>query len=201
MPTAQSADLLARQVFTKTLIRLAKILNACLLTLPRRAFSIIADDSDDHRIRRGYTGYHTSFLATIQDRPWLIAMGLARGGYPADPYNCDLIALPIDDKPGNSKELAELVTRSLEKNGFYTRSLICANDIGHLFCTPESALGLKVFAAIKDKVHEFITAAPEVRPGLYHGDLRPVYSSDTHYKPEVVDFLTEKILGVLNDAS
>ncbi|MBU2104711.1 MAG: hypothetical protein KKF67_02975 [Nanoarchaeota archaeon] len=61
--------------------------------------TIIANDSDDHRIRLGFMEYKQLSFSEFGKNVWAIGLGKATGSYPARPYCNDIIALELPENP------------------------------------------------------------------------------------------------------
>jgi len=58
-------------------------------------YSLIADDSDYHRTRKGFFKYSNGFFLPVKDQQWLVSRGVSCGSYPAHSYHGDIAAVPV----------------------------------------------------------------------------------------------------------
>jgi len=169
------------------------------INLPSKAKAKIANDSDWHRTRVGYTGYESATLLKIGDKKWAVAFGNKCGDYPTDSYNCDIAAVELSDK-GKRKSYDEQATEvhdALERNSYFRHSLIYAMANGQLALNKDGRFSQKVFDLLRPKIQEFIAKDLETDLRYFTMDLRPVVKSDVQYKPEFVVFLRETLRTVL----
>lgn len=187
----------ARELLTETFSDLQNKLGGKIVSLPSKATAEIANDSDWHRTRIGYTGYELAVLVESGSKQWAIAFGTKCGSYPADPYNCDITAIPVavDGKPED--QIAKEVHDALESNSYFRNSLIYAMADGQLAVSKEGRLGQKVLELLQPKVQEFIAQDLEIDSRYFTTDLRPVVKSAVRYKREFVTFLSETLQAAL----
>lgn len=193
---AETQGLSARQLLEGVYSLFKEKLNGREIKLPSRALSLIADDSDWHRTRVGYTGYDTAVLLRVGAKEWAVAFGTKCGSYPADPYNCDIAAVPISLNEKSDEEIAKEIHEALERSSYFYNSLIYAMADGRL-AVRNNRFGQKVLELLKPKVQEFIAQDLEIDPRYFTMDLRPLVKSSVQYKPEFVAFLFEMLCAVL----
>jgi len=165
--------------------------------LPSKAMAEIANDSDWHRTRVGYTGYETAVLLKIGGKEWVISFGTACGSYPADPYDCDIAAVPISTNGKSDEEIAKEIHEALEKGSYFRNSLIYAMADGQLAISKGGRFGSKVLELLRPRVQEFIAQKLEIDSRYFTMDLRPVVKSAVRYKPEFIAFLFDIFRSVL----
>ena len=169
------------------------------IKLPAKAMAKIADDSDWHRTRVGYTGYESATLLKVGDKEeWTVAFGTKCGSYPSYPYNCDIAAVQLSGNGKSDEEVAVEIYNSLEGNIYFRNSLIYANDDGRLAISKNMQFGQKVLELLRPKVQEFISQDLETDSRYLTMDLRPVVKSAVQYKPEFVVFLCDTLRTVLS---
>ena len=167
------------------------------IKLPSKATAEIANDSDWHRTRIGYTGYESATLLKIGDKEWAIAFGAKCGSYPADPYNCDIAAVQLSGDSKPDEEVASEIHDALERNIYFRHSLIYAMADGQLALNKDGHFSKKVLEFLRPKVQEFIAQELETDSRYFTMDLRPVVKSAIQYKPKFVDFLCDTLREVL----
>ena len=182
----QSEGLSARELLTEVFAELKKKFSGREVNLPEKAMAIIADDSDWHRTRTGYTCYESAVLLKIGSKEWAVAFGTACGSYPADPYNCDIAAVQIL----SNDQVAMAVYRALEGNDYFRRSIVVAMADGELGTNKNSPF-TKKFLEIVPSYQRFIARKKEIYPEYITMDLRPVVKSGIRYKKEFVAVLAD----------
>ena len=165
--------------------------------LPSKAMAEIANDSDWHRTRIGYTGYESATLLKIGDKEWVVAFGTKCGSYPADPYNCDIAAVQLSGDGKSDEEVASEIHDALRGNSYFCHSLIYAMADGQLALNKDERFGQKVLDLLRPKVQEFIAQDLETDSRYFTMDLRPVVKSAVQYKPEFVGFFRDTLHTVL----
>jgi len=170
------------------------------IKLSLKAVAKIADDSDGHRTRIGYTGYESAAILKVADREWILAFGTKCGQYPADPYNCDIVAMRANLDGKTDKEAEPEIHQALERNTCFHHSLAYAMADGTLALNQNGCFCDKVIELLRPKIEEFIARDLEVDPNCFTMDLRPVVKSAVQYKPEFIDFLRDTFLTVLASA-
>lgn len=194
---AKKQGLSARQLLEGVYNLLKDKLDGREIKLLLKAMAEIANDSDWHRTRVGYTGYETAVLLKIDDKEWAVAFGTACGSYPADPYNCDIAAVPVSTNGKSNEEIAKEIHKTLSRGGYFRDSLIYAMADGRLAINKDGRFGQKVLELLKPKIQEFIAQDLETDSRYLHMDLRPVVKSVAQYKPGFVAFLYDTLRTVL----
>lgn len=167
------------------------------IKLPSKAMAEIANDSDHHRTRIGYTGYESATLLKVGDKEWVVAFGIKCGSYPADPYNCDIAAVQLSGNGKFDKEIAVEIYDSLKENSYFLSSLIYAMADGQLAISKDGQFGQKVLESLRPKVQKFIARDLEIDSRCATMDLRPLVKSAVQYKPEFVAFIHDTLRAVL----
>ncbi|MCL5016193.1 MAG: hypothetical protein M1312_01075 [Patescibacteria group bacterium] len=194
----EETGLSARELLTEALNNLQLRLKGTAVELPKKVLAEIADDSDWHRSRTGYTGYKSAIVVKCGGKRWAIALGIKCGGYPADPYNCDIAAVPLSSN-GEEAKLAEEISAALKRNSYFRHSLIYAMDSGELAaCSYVGCLGQRVLDFLRPRIREFIARDLKIDPTIWTMDLRPVVRSTILYKRELVAFLSENFQTILS---
>ena len=193
----EDQGLSARELLTETFNDLRSKLRGKVVNLSSKATAEIANDSDWHRTRIGYTGYESAVLVDNISKQWAIAFGNKCGSYPADPYNCDIAAVPVSTDGKSEEQVAKEVHEALEGNSYFRNSLIYAMADGKLAVSREGRFGQRVLELLRPKVQEFIAQDLETDSRYFTMDLRPVVKSDVRYKREFVAFLSDIIQAAL----
>lgn len=167
------------------------------IKLLSKATAEIADDSDWHRDRRGYTGYESATLLKIGDKEWLVAFGTRCGGYPADPYNCDIAIMRFFGDGTSDERTATEVYDTLKENCYFRKSIIYAMTSGQLMVKSDGYFSQKVLELLKPSIQGFITQDLETNPDCFTMDGRPVITTFIQYKPEFVAFLYDAFRKIL----
>jgi len=108
-------------------------------------FSLIADDSDYHRTKRGYMKYAKACLLELDGKKWVFARGEKSGAYPADPFDSDVVALPL--ATADLDDAASIVAdmeKSLSRCEGFNNTLIIAMADGSMECYCGSRFGGRV---------------------------------------------------------
>ncbi|MDD5032923.1 MAG: hypothetical protein PHC85_02310 [Candidatus Pacebacteria bacterium] len=163
-----------------------------------RAMAEIADDSDWHRSRTGYTGYESAALFNAGGKKWAVAFGIKCGSYPADPYNCDIAAVELTGGGNTNKEIAAEVQSALRRNSYFRDSLVYAMADGQLKVKKDGRFSKKTLELLGPKVQEFVAKDVRIDPNYLTMDLRPVVKSAVRYKPEFVAFLRDTFRTLLS---
>jgi len=159
------------------------------IELPSEAMAEIANDSDWHRIRIGYTAYKSAIVLKIGDQEWAVAFGTKCGNYPADPYNCDIAAVKIPENISSEEELAEEIRDALEENKYFRYSLIFAMADGQLYLNRSGVFSKEVFKLLDSRIQKYIAQDLEVDSQYFTTDFRPVVKQAVRYKREFVNVL------------
>jgi hypothetical protein len=187
--------LLAKEIFEKTLELIKITLNGATVMLPNEILAKIADDSDWHRTRIGYSKYKSFVLVTIGKKRWAIALGEKYGQYPAAPYNCDLAVIKIT---GNN--VIKIVQEGLGAD-YFQNSILFAMAKGSLGFMDGSSVARRLFQIFRQesigkfvgqglkKSHEFIDPST----------LDYLVTEEIKYKESFIPFLKDKIILVLSE--
>lgn len=197
---SKDTSLSVRELFQGVCEKIEKEFRGEQIILSNRAMSEIADDSDNHRNRTGYMGYNSVVLVKIGEKNWALGFGVAGGGYPADPYSSDIIALSISPDGKSDEELTQEIYRAIETTSYFHDSIICGMADGRLFLKENAHFGKKMMGILQSRIRDYIAQSLEIDPTLLYMDLRPIVKSSMKYKPEFVDFLKDSIIGLLKEA-
>lgn len=164
------------------------------LTSP--ATAEIADDSDWHRTRKGYTEYNFAAVVQFESNEWVLAVGEAKGDYPARQFCCDLFAEQLTTKPKSEDELKLQVHQQLSANWYFKQSLLVGMADGRLAVPAELNTGQRLAEALKCCANSFVAQTRQFDPAVLDlTDLQPLVISPTTYRPEfvpvIVDLLRE----------
>ena len=156
----------------------------------------IADDSDYHRSRTGYSAYDSARILEVGRRECCVALGQACGGYPADPYDRDIVCFDISTQGKTNKQITKEVHAALCQSSYFRNSLILSLANGKL-ASGHKVKGESVIKAIGPRISEFIAQEVKTDESLVSlVDLQPLVISPVLYRPEFVSFLS----GVLEMA-
>jgi hypothetical protein len=190
-------EMTAREVLTAVLDQLKNQAQIPQILLDPSVRTEMANDSDWHRTRIGYMGYDSVIVISVNGQNWALGLGKACGAYPADPYDCDIIALPVDPTGKDVAQLRAEISALIEESTHFRNSLVYVLDGGDFATSQNARLGLKLVERIKPIFSDFIVQSPEYKEGILHLDLRPVIQKAYRYKPSLVEFMTQSILHVL----
>lgn len=157
-------------------------------------YTIIADDSDHHRRRRGNMMYEDYLALEVGGLLWVVTLGRKAGSYPADPYDSDLTVFPTQ---GSVDENARFLNRY---GDWWRYSLVMSHADGNIgtFLNPYGTVmghhlslgSMPAFVAAEAQQDEKLISL---------STLQPVVTRETSYKPEVVLFLVECVVKSLED--
>lgn len=162
---------------------------------------LIADDSDWHRTKQGFTSYREVHIVELGSRKFLLAFGEACGDYPAEPFNCDIFVWRLEE--GAATELSQKVLReALKENQFFQSSLIMAYRDGNIGL-PEMTFNRTVRSMatmlegknLSRFVARQVKTSPEFLSVESQGAVataKPLVTGNVLYGREAVPFLVEK---------
>lgn len=185
---SMSDVLSAKELLTEVCSTLTRELNGT--KLPADASAEIADDSDWHRIRKGYTCYKDAVLLSAESGKWLMAIGHKCGSYPANPYNCDIFLRKISSPGGDAGNTLD-VNQILSDNRHFRWSVLIAMADGSLVVR---SAALK--ARLDQLLLDYIAREREVNTELLDIStlgIRQAVVKSTRYKPEFVGILVCEI--------
>lgn len=197
----------AGEILNLTFKKIKKRYGEQEIIFPSYTLSLIADDSDYHRTRQGFMRYDSVVLIiSLGDKFWALGKGRAWGGYPADPYNNDILVLELENslKNESDQKIAENIMERINRycNRRFRNSIIAARKSGHLF------IGKRwqevMTALVSPKISDFIEKGLETHKGYVVpeiGGIVPAVKSSVKYKKQFANFLSQTIMQVLNDIS
>jgi hypothetical protein len=159
--------------------------------------ALIADDSDHHRTRQGYSRYEHAMIVRIGTQDAVLALGTAEGSYPAEPYVGDIAIARVHIAGKDEVEIRTEVSERLAANVFFERSLVVFMANGNIGPGGDYRLKDTMARHIRFFMAGSLAAPPERQEGLMTLDLRPVYSRSASYRPDAPKRLAEAILTVL----
>lgn len=197
-------ELNVRKLLKETYSLLFKRHNPQEIVFSRMPMPEIANDSDWHRTRTGHMEYESAGIFNFNGKNYCIARGEACGGYPADPYDSDILALEFELKNNakrkkTDKQIREELYNLIDGSDYFKNSLLHALANGNLGIEKGSRFGEKMFEIIKPKIESFTNQKPEYDREVLTMDLRPVCKKEAKYKPGFVKFLANSIESVLSD--
>lgn len=191
-------SLSVRDLLKHTYVVLATRHNHQEIVLPQMVFTEIANDSDWHRSRTGEMKYQAVGLFTLDEKLWAISRGEKCGGYPADPYDSDLLALDFSIKGKTQEQIQEELRDRIGRSDYFVNSLVYGMADGNLAVTKSGRFGQKMLEQLAPRVKDFVAT-----PAKYNDEyldlstLRPICEHSVKYKPEFADFLADSIEAVL----
>lgn len=195
-----SKGLTVRELLKDTYYRISKECSSQRIVLPKRTLVEIADDSDWHRTRTGYMGYESADLFQLGGKTWAIARGEKCGGYPAERYDSDIIALEITTGGKISKQIQEGLVEKIQKSSYFKNSLIFSGYDGALGISQNGRFGMIMLELLKPKIKKFIAQKADYDTSVISAStLQYPVKKPMLYKPECVNFLSEAIETVLKE--
>jgi hypothetical protein len=168
---------------------------------PRGALALIADDSDLHRIRRGYMKYDSAILIHLGNKNWALARGEACGDYPADPYDSDIWAAEIKAGSKSPEQIASEIREMIRKSEFFSNTIIGGRKDGSFFIS-KNIFGKKVKELLPaEKLSNFVSSEMKIDSRYFTiegSNVLPIVKKPMQYKEELVDFLAQLIIQILN---
>jgi hypothetical protein len=155
------------------------------IKLLSKAMPEIACDFD----RAGYTKYESAVILEINGKKWAVSLGIACGGYLADPYNCDIAAVKLSENISSEEEVVKEIYDALERNKYFRHSLIYAMADGNLCVNKSGVFSEKVFEILDSRIQTYIAQDLEIDSQYITLNLRPVVTSAVRYKREFVNVL------------
>ena len=195
----------ARQLLESVYFFLIHRLDGKQIILPYPAAAEIACDYDYHRESYGHFVYKKAVLLLIgaQEKSWAISFGVRSEEFLAEPYDCDIIAVPLPASISKESERAmgEIICQEIERSEYFCHSLIYAKADGQLFVNLENSFGQKVLEQLRPRLKGFIVQKAEKEHGLFFLDGRPVIASPVKYRHETIGFLGELFLTLFQKKS
>ncbi len=156
-------------------------------------FTLIADDSDYHRIRRGFMRYKSFSIVALNSQQFAIGLGTAWGDYPADPYKNDIMILRIPQIEGSMAEICEWLKKNVPSNRGFRGSVILSmadEELGFPTAWRWLSERLADFTRVKKATDKRFIAATT---------LKPVVTRRAEYNRKVVSAIARLILARLNE--
>jgi hypothetical protein len=149
-----------RELLEQTMSGLEQRLNPRKIILQEGVLTEIANDSDWHRTREGYMQYNSAALYSINDKTIMFALGTACGGYPADPYDSDIMAFEFETNSKSAKCISEELKKKIRKSTYFQNSILIGLSDGRLDSSKsQNQLMLNFWALIGKRIPKF-TAKP-----------------------------------------
>lgn len=117
----------AKEVLVRAFQEVLPNLDAERIELVKPIRTLIADDSDHHRIRRGWMRYDELYRTRVASRTIFLGLGEPEGSYPAAPYHSDVLLAVYDEDPETLDVVREDITR---KGYFFRLSFLIATNSG-----------------------------------------------------------------------
>lgn len=173
--------MLAREVLEKTYSSLRGDLLEVSLKEP--VFVEIGDDSDWHKVVKGYSRYEKFF---ILNEKWVVSLGQKFGKYPADRFDRDIVAVKIDGIKSN-EEL-------FQQNEYFYYSLIISLASGEIGTRVDGFFS----SQMRDlKTIDFVIREKKLDEKRYKPNLQPLVVEKIDYNEKIVEYLKTKIYNIL----
>lgn len=173
------------QLLKEILTTLTQNLNGVKLKFEKEINSEIADDSDQHRTKKGYMSYKEFTLFENNSKRWVLAFGTKSGDYPGDNFQSDLIAFSLPNKQNIAQMRKEIATIVPTKSHFKNSFIIVMYD-GQLM------MRKALTQLIGEKMGEFIAKEAKYTENFNMNGTRCV-TSEVSYKKEAIAFFAEKL--------
>ncbi|MFA6355385.1 MAG: hypothetical protein WCW65_03100 [Candidatus Paceibacterota bacterium] len=186
----QTSDVISgSQLLQEIIATLTENLNGIKLMFKNTIDSEIADDSDQHRTKRGYMSYKEFTLFEKNGKKWALAFGTKTGDYPGNNFQSDLIAFSITEKQTISEIKKEIAYVVPAKSHFKNSFMIVTYDGQLMMRTALTQL-------IGEKMGEFIAREARYTPNFNMDGTRCV-ELETSYKKEGAIFIADKLQSLL----
>lgn len=193
---SKKKSLSARQLFEQVYNSIQKKLGGKEIKFSPEVQVKVGSDSDGHRERIGYFCYKKTMLVKIGDKKWVVALGIPSGGYPADPFDCEIAAVAVLPTKLGRKKMEE-IEESLEMGIYFRNSMIIASYTGNFQFNPKSQFCEKVLDFLRQETEKLIAKEAILDNTRFTLDTRPVLKSAVEYKPEGIDFLSDNFCKIL----
>lgn len=162
----------------------------------------IADDSDHHRTRVGYTAYESVSVLMVDNTMWMLGLGKTCGSYPADPYDRDIVAIQIlDSNELSDADIDVKACNAFGDNIYFKNSLVYSMADGQLGVKEKGFFGEIIIRSLNKEINNFISRPLDVDNSRFYMDMSPVVKATVLYKPEFVDFLSKTFFVILKEKS
>ena len=142
--------------------------------------------------------YKSATLLNAGGKWWAVAFGVKRGGYPMEPYSCDIAAVRLCNYEKSDERVAIEIRDTLKANSHLCNSLIYALVYGRLGVKGNGRFGQNVYGRLNSRVQEFITQDSKTDAhDLATKDSRPAEDHPVRYKAVFIRFLHTALLEVL----
>ncbi len=172
-----------RDLLEKTLAHLAENNGAIEQILPEEVLSEIAYDSNGDRIWVGYMVYKSVVFFEKQKRKWVLSLGLCNGQFPAENYNCDIVAVRV---PKNGQFL-----EALKGGRYFSNSLVFSTNDGRL------AMEENLKKRVQSRINEFIVSYPNIDYDCVTASGAPHIIKPLIFDESFVPFFSQMIQKVL----
>jgi len=196
----EGAGLTIRQLIEETYKLLAERNKHEEMVFPKdmQPSAEIADDSDLHRTRKGYMHYVSAGLFQFGGRTWAIGVGTASGGYPARPYNSDLLALEFVVDWESKEQLTEMLATEIRHSEYFANTLFFGKSDGLLAISKEGRFSNVVWERLAPVAEEYLVQKPEYDTRVVLAStLQHPTTKQTLYKSTFPEFLAKTIEDVL----
>lgn len=159
----------------------------------------IADDSDWHRTRTGSMFYKSVELFQFSQKTWAIGIGTASGGYPARPYDSDLLALEFVVGEKSEDELNRELSEAIRCSTYFKNSLFFGRADGLLAVSGEGRFSEVMRQRLAPVAESYLARQPEYDTNYIELAWPPRYvnTRQTLYKNTFPEFLAKTIEDIL----
>lgn len=174
--------------------------------------SLISDDSDDHRVRRGYMKHKSAVFLNTNGRVWTLSRGTAWGDYPIRPYDSHILAIEVIPNGKTSEEFISEIRDKIRGSWCFSNSVIGGRrDKDNLFVSEDNELGKKMWEfLIPNKISKFVVKKLKdnecsVQNHKWSSITGPFsikyleYKEPIRYKRKIVNYLTDAIMRLLSN--
>jgi hypothetical protein len=164
------------------------------------ALSVIAQDNDHHRRRRGLMVYPSVEFCTFGDRQWILGLGCKGGSYPGYIYSNDLLAVQAYSEDWERFNAPEEVLRSDVIS--LARQLGDRNDWFHSSLLTTTKDGMAIFRhqmeqlSDENTISPFVVEKKEVR-AVFLGGAEELIGFAYTFSRDFPHFLAEEIAKAL----
>lgn len=158
----------------------------------------IANDSDCHRKRIGTMRYKGFSTIVINNKLWLLSVGIKSGSYPGSDIRSDIVAIPCDDTMSEN-EIKTLFRTKIKMGEYFKNSIFISTSSGYLGTSGNSVFRNEIvehaYCHLLDD--DLLSNRAERDTEYMNLDISPIFTRCATYKPKVIEVFSEAIVSIL----
>jgi len=172
--------------------------------------ALVGDDSDYHRVRRGYMKHTSAVLLKSDGKTWVLSRGTAWGDYPVDPYDSHILAIEVIPDGKSTEKFMSEICGKIRGSWCFSNSVIGVRRYeDSFFVSEDNELGKKMWETLApERTAKFTIRKRKANKYSVHthkwssimGPLSikyPDYERHVRYKRKIVKYLTNEIIKLL----